>query len=214
MKSIRQELNFDPEFQNFLLQKPALSQDSLNTYTMTLVNFIKFTGEPFHKTVQELRTLQNDRIENNMIIRFNPNQSKINTLHYEFIDFLRRQGCGNTSIESYIRSLRAILNTLGIILPKAPKLNPKPKEWYVLTKADIKYVLDITSLPYRSLINFAAVTGLRVQDIVSLTIKDFMRATEDYHDCTEVDDFLDSAEDGMIGFWELIPHKTGRLNIP
>ena len=31
---------------------------------MTLVNFIKFTDEPFYKTVPELRTLQNDRIEN------------------------------------------------------------------------------------------------------------------------------------------------------
>lgn len=107
MKSIREKLNFDPEFQNFILQKPTLSQESLNAYTMTLVNFIKFTDEPFYKTVQELRTLQNDRIENNMIIRFNPNQSRINTLHYEFIEFLRNQGCSNTSIESYVRSLRA-----------------------------------------------------------------------------------------------------------
>ena len=64
MKSIREKLNFDPEFQNFMLQKPTLSQE------------IKFTDEPFYKTVQELRTLQNDRIENNMIIRFNPNQSE------------------------------------------------------------------------------------------------------------------------------------------
>lgn len=107
MKSIREKLNFDHEFQNFILQKPTLSQESLNAYTMTLVNFIKFTDEPFYKTVQELRTLQNDRIENNMIIRFNPNQSRINTLYYEFIEFLRNQGCSNTSIESYVRSLRA-----------------------------------------------------------------------------------------------------------
>ncbi len=113
MKSIREKLNFDPEFQNFILQKPTLSQESLNAYTMTLVNFIKFTDEPFYKTVQELRTLQNDRIENNMIIRFNPNQSRINTLHYEFIEFLRNQGCSNTSIESYVRSLRARENEIN-----------------------------------------------------------------------------------------------------
>ena len=153
MKSIREKLNFDPEFQNFILQKPTLSQESLNAYTMTLVNFIKFTDEPFYKTVQELRTLQNDRIENNMIIRFNPNQSRINTLHYEFIEFLRNQGCSNTSIESYVRSLRAILNTLGIILPKTPNFNSRPKDWYVLTKSDIKYVLDISTVHYKALIN-------------------------------------------------------------
>ena len=214
MKSIREKLNFDPEFQNFILQKPTLSQESLNAYTMTLVNFIKFTDEPFYKTVQELRTLQNDRIENNMIIRFNPNQSRINTLHYEFIEFLRNQGCSNTSIESYVRSLRAILNTLGIILPKTPNFNSRPKDWYVLTKSDIKYVLDISTVHYKALINFAAVTGLRVQDIASLTVKDFMTATEEYHGCSEVDDFLDSSPEGMIGFWELFPHKTRRLNVP
>ena len=32
MKSIREKLNFDPEFQNFILQKPTLSQESLNAY--------------------------------------------------------------------------------------------------------------------------------------------------------------------------------------
>ena len=198
MKSIREKLNFDPEFQNFILQKPTLSQESLNAYTMTLVNFIKFTDEPFYKTVQELRTLQNDRIENNMIIRFNPNQSRINTLHYEFIEFLRNQGCSNTSIESYVRSLRAILNTLGIILPKTPNFNSRPKNWYVLTKSDIKYVLDISTVHYKALINFAAVTGLRVQDIASLTVKDFMTATEEYHGCSEVDDFLDSSPENIL----------------
>ena len=41
-----------------------------------------------------------------------------------------------------------------------------------------------------------------------------MTATEEYHGCSEVDDFLDSSPEGMIGFWELFPHKTRRLNVP
>ena len=212
-RNIREELMADPEFQNFLLQRPALTEDSKHTYVVSLINFVRFTGQPFYKTVYELRSIQNDRIENNTIIRFNPNQSKINLLQFEFIDHLQKSGCRNTTIDSYLKCIRAILNALGVILPKAPKLNPRPKDWYLLSKEDIKYVLDVSSLRYKAIINFAAVTGLRAYDLSNLTIKDFMLATQDYHGCSEVEDFLESAPKGMIGFWQLIPHKTQRLNL-
>lgn len=214
IENIREAICNDPEFQNFLLQRPTLSRDSKKDYYVSVVAFMKFTGEPFYKTIHELRSLQNDRIENNVIIRFNPNQSKINMLQFEFIDFLKRTGCRATSIESYLKSLRTIFNALGIILPKFPSLNAKPKVWYMLTKEDLKYVLDVCTLQYKAVINFAAVTGMRLYDISSLTIRDFMIATEEYHGCSEVEDFLDSAPDGMIGFWEFFPHKTKRLNVP
>ena len=213
MKEFEHELMNDPEFQNFLLQKPTLSQYSLTTYVSTLETFVRFTGEPFYRTVHELRSLQNDRIENNLIIRFNPNQSKVNLLHYEFIDYLRKQGCRNGTIETYLRCLRSILGTLGVILPKGPKLNAVPKDWYLLTKEDIKYVIDISNIHYKAIITFAACTGLRRYDLCSLTIKDFMDATREYHECTEIGEFLDSAPEGMIGFWELTPHKTQKQNI-
>lgn len=129
-------------------------------------------------------------------------------------DYLRKQGCSNVSIETYLRVLRAVLSALGVILPKIPKLNPVPRQWYLLSKEDLKYIMGITNLQFRALINFAAVTGLRITDICLLTVKDFMDATADYHDCSEVEDFLDCAPEGMMGFWELMPNKTKKLNVP
>ena len=214
MDNIRKQIYDDPEFNSFMLQKPSLTPGSIDTYIASLVRFVGFTGEPLYRTVHELRSMQNDRIENSMIIRFNPNQSRINIMQYEYIEYLRRQGCNATTISHYLRILRIFLSTVGIILPKKPKFNSMPREWYLLTKEDIRYVLNITSLSYKALITFAAATGLRLQDICSLTVKDFMKATGDYHDCTEVEDFLDSAPKGMMGYWELIPNKTKRLNIP
>ena len=213
MEDINERLLNDPEYQNFMMLKPSLAEESVNAYTTPLIHFMRFTNEPLYKTVHELRSMQNDRIENNVIIRFNPNQSKINMLQYEYIDFLRSVGCRDSTINYYIRVLRIFLNTLGIILPKAPKLNAERNGWYLLSKEDLKYVLDVSNVYYKALINFAAVTGLRVNDIASLSVRDFMVATEEYHDCTEVEDFLNSAPKGMIGFWELVPHKTRRLNI-
>jgi hypothetical protein len=63
MKTFRQQLLEDPEFQNYLLQRPNLTESSLNSYLNAATNFVRFTGEPFYKTVHELRSLQNDRIE-------------------------------------------------------------------------------------------------------------------------------------------------------
>ena len=120
MEISKQQVLNDPEYKNFLLQKPTLSQASKDSYVVALKNFMEFTGEPFYKTIHELRSLQNDRIENNVIIRFNPNQSKINLLHYEFIDYLINNNCSSVTLNSYITRMRAIFNTLGIILPKFP----------------------------------------------------------------------------------------------
>ena len=59
MKSIREKLNFDPEFQNFILQKPTLSQESLNAYTMTLVNFISI--ESYVRSLRAYFRMDDDR---------------------------------------------------------------------------------------------------------------------------------------------------------
>ena len=45
--SKHQVLN-DPEYKNFLLQKPILSQASKDSYVVALKNFMEFTGEPFY----------------------------------------------------------------------------------------------------------------------------------------------------------------------
>lgn len=213
MTELRNQVMNDPAFKEFLLQKPALSQASIESYIVALVNFVDFTGKPFYQTVDELRELQNDRIENNIIIRFNPNQSKIKMLHYEFINYLKEKGSSDVTLNSYTRRMRALFNALGLFLPKYPDITYTPRKWYVLTKEDIKYVLDCSNVHYKAIINFAAVTGLRITDICSLKVKDFMKATSDYHSCSEVEDFLDAQIEGMMGFWELRPHKTQKNNI-
>lgn len=213
METLRNKVINDPEFKEFLQQKPSLSEASIDSYIVALVRFIDFTKEPFYKTIYELRDLQNDRIEDNVIIRFNPNHSKVKMLQYGFIDYLRECGSSEVTVNSYIRRLRAIFTTCGIILPKYPDLNPVPKEWYLLSKDEIKYVLDCSNVHFGATVNFLAVTGLRLRDVCNLTIKDFMIATEEYHDCKELEDFLASAPEGMMGYWELKPNKTKKLNI-
>ena len=213
MEDLRKQVINDPEFKDFLQQKSSLSEASIDSYIVALIRFIEYTKEPFYKTIYELRNLQNDRIEDNVIIRFNPNQSKVRMLHYGFIDHLRKCGSSEVTVNSYIRRLRAILTTCGIILPKYPDLNPIPREWYVIDKEDIKYVLSYSNIHFRAVLNFLAVTGLRITDACALTIKDFMVATQEYHNCTELDDFLASAPQDMMGYWELKPNKTKKLNI-
>ena len=128
MDDIRKQIYDDPEFNSFMLQKPSLTPGSIDTYIASLVRFVGFTGQPLYKTVHELRSMQNDRIENSMIMRFNPNQSRINIMQYEYIEYLRMQGCNATTTSHYLRILRLFLSTVGIILPKKPKFNTMPKE--------------------------------------------------------------------------------------
>ena len=55
---------------------------------------------------------------------------------------------------------------------------------------------------------------MRISDALSLTIGDFMKATQEYHNCVDVNDFIDNAPADMIGTWYFHPRKTIKFKIP
>ena len=88
------------------------------------------------------------------------------------------------------------------------------KKWYLLTKEDFKYILNDSPLIHASLIKFLMSSGMRISDALNLTIGDFMKATQEYHNCVDVNDFIDNAPADMIGTWYFHPQKTRKFQIP
>ena len=62
------------------------------------------------------------------------------------------------------------------------------------TKSDIRRACDISSLDFIAVILFISSSGCAKAETLSLTVGDFIKATEDYHDGGSFDDILHSLE--------------------
>ena len=62
------------------------------------------------------------------------------------------------------------------------------------TKSDIRKACDISSLDFIAVILFISSSGCAKAETLSLTVGDFIKATEDYHDGGAIDDVLHSLE--------------------
>ncbi|PWB87895.1 tyrosine-type recombinase/integrase [Methanobrevibacter thaueri] len=154
----------------------------------------------------------NERIRE---IRFDVNNkdSKINKYLNQFVDYCRQRNNKNVTINGQRSLIIAFLREFGVLIPKIKKLEDDSDDWYLLTKEDYNYLLQDMSLVHISLANFLTSTGMRIGDALSLSISDFMKATEEYHDFVDVEDFIDNAPEDMIGQWVFEPHKTERHGV-
>ena len=196
------------------VQKKNITPETLRSYNIALCHFCNANAKRFDELIDEVKEEQYPYIDDNgRIHEYDPNFGKIDDYIYSMVPYLTERGNNNNSIEININRLRAVLNALSIKLPKKIEFPKEDDDWYVLTKDEIKYVLNISYLHHQAAIVFIAHTGIRLKDVTSFKIQDFMKATERYHHCTEIDDFLEKAPDDMWGFWEFIPNKTKKHNI-
>ena len=151
--------------------------------------------------------------EQGRIHEYNPEYGNIDTYLNNTVTYLQTKGNSNHSIHSHMVRIRTVLTSLGVKLPAKVELEKDRKDWYVLSKEDIKYVLSISPLHHQALICFLAHTGIRIGDVRNLRISDFMEATYKYHECTEIDDFLEKAPENMMGYWQFKPQKTIKHDI-
>lgn len=196
------------------LQKKNITPETLKSYNIALVHFCNANNKRFDEIIDEVKEEQYPYIdEKGRIHEYDPNFGKIDDYIYSVVTYLTERNNSNSSIEININRLRAVLNALSIKLPKKIEFPKDDDEWNVLTTDEIKYVLNISYLHHQAAIVFMAHTGIRLKDVTSFKIQDFMKATEKYHHCTEIDEFLEKAPQDMMGFWEFIPHKTKKHNI-
>lgn len=209
----REDILKDKSYQKYV-KKKNITQTTLDTYVFSLVQFCNANNKTFDEIVQEVLDEQYPFIdEDGRIHEYNPEYGKIDNYLYNTAMYLKNKGNSNHSTYAHLARIRSVLSSLNIKLPNILELEKDTKDWYVLSKEDIKFVLGICALHHQALITFMAHTGIRIGDVRNLTIEDFMKATYKYHECSEIDDFLEKAPKDMIGYWQFIPQKTKKHNI-
>ena len=209
----REDILKDKSYQKYV-KKKNITQTTLDTYVFSLVQFCNANNKTFDEIVQEVLDEQYPFIdEDGRIHEYNPEYGKIDNYLYNTAMYLKNKGNSNHSTYAHLARIRSVLSSLNIKLPNILELEKDTKDWYVLSKEDIKFVLGICALHHQALITFMAHTGIRIGDVRNLNIEDFMKATYKYHECSEIDDFLEKAPKDMIGYWQFIPQKTKKHNI-
>ena len=197
------------------VKKKNITQKTLDTYIFSLLQFCKANNKELDHIIKEVLEEQYPYIdEQGRIHEYNPEYSLIENYINNTVDYLKMKGNKNNSIYAHLVRIRAVLTALNIKLPNQVELEKDDEDWNVLSKEDIKFVNSISPLHHQALITFMAHTGIRTGDAIKvLTIEDFMKATYKYHQCTELDQFLEKAPMDMIGYWEFIPKKTKKYNV-
>ena len=204
----KQDIIESKSYQKYV-KKKNITEKTLGNYTFSLLQFCKANNKPLDNIIKEVLEEQLPYIdEQGRIHEYNPEYGLIDSYINNTINYLKTKGNSDHSIHAHMMGIRAVLTSLGVKLPAKVELEKNSKDWYVLSKEDIRFVLSISALHHQALITFMAHTGIRSGDIRDFRISDFMNATYKYHHCTEIDDFLEKAPEGMIGYWQFKPQKT------
>lgn len=201
------------------LFKKVISNDLAPTTKRNKINYTKkfcsFMGETFEKIVLNMKKEEyGELIDGYKIIPYNVENSYTKDCLDGFKNYLESQELKESTIKIIINTVRTVLKEFNIILPKPPKFKKNNESSLnLLTQEDISYVLSQSNIHTQAFIVFAATTGLRLSDICNLTIKDYLYAVKKYHNCSSVDEFVNTAPLNMIGYWELYPQKTKKHGV-
>ncbi|WP_407453113.1 hypothetical protein [Methanobrevibacter sp.] len=218
-------------FKNFLRSKPNITKATIIHYTSALIKFHKAIEEPLETIIANCKNQQDKVIETttnttvdekgNTIIEktitefdVNRPEAYINIYINTFIDYCKKTGIKNNSINNYLTQISAVLLFYGVKLPNIEKFKRQTPSWNLLQKEDFKFIIQDSILSHAGLIKHLESTGMRLRDALSISLGEYMIATSEYHNYTDVNDFIDNAPQDMIATWEFIPEKTKKFNIP
>ena len=193
-----------------------LSPYSVTTYHSTIKQFCNCIGKTYYDIVHEIKELQNDKIIDNKIIRYNPNDSLINDYIRKYMVYLTNRGNKKSTINLKTKHILQLLRKSNIETPKINfKSEAKQSKVRLITTDDIRYILKNSSIHHKAMITFMASTGVRRYDVINtFKIEDFIEACSDYTDAIFLDDFLEEAPQNMIPYFEFIPNKTKKTGLP
>ena len=123
----------------------------------------------------------------------------------DFRSFLLDSGLSISTVRTYFSRIKTFYRHFEIELPYLNDI--KFDEEYLSsyfdlpTRGDIRKVCSISSNAFRALVLFISSSGCAKAETLSLTVGDFVKASDDYHDGGSIDDVLNC----LIGRRDVVP---------
>lgn len=201
---------------DYCKEKSDLSEETITKYKVVLKQFSHANNESIEYIVKNCLEDQESLIVNGKLVESSPNSPSSCVKKYlnNFEEYCLEKGNTQATVNDKIKNIRTFLKYYDVKLPNLSKKRDDRKKWYPLSKEDLKFIIGISENYDKAILTFMLSTGFRRLDVINFTISDFMEATKEYHSFVDVDEFIDNAPDDMIGYWDFIPHKTLRTQIP
>lgn len=130
---------------------------------------------------------------------------KIKSRLLDFRSFLLDSGLAISTVRTYFSRIKTFYRHFEIELPYLNDIKFDEEylsSYYDLpTKGDIRNVCSISSNAFRALVLFISSSGCAKAETLSLTVGDFVKASDDYHDGGSIDDVLSC----LIGRRDIVP---------
>lgn len=123
----------------------------------------------------------------------------------DFRSFLLDSGLAISTVRTYFSRIKTFYRHFEIELPYLNDIKFDEEylsSYYDLpTRGDIRKVCSISSNAFRALVLFISSSGCAKAETLSLTVGDFVKASDDYHDGGSIDDVLNC----LIGRRDVVP---------
>ena len=123
----------------------------------------------------------------------------------DFRSFLLDSGLSISTVRTYFSRIKTFYRHFEIELPYLNDIKFDEEylsSYYDLpTRGDIRNVCSISSNAFRALVLFISSSGCAKAETLSLTVGDFVKASDDYHDGGSIDDVLNC----LIGRRDIVP---------
>ena len=93
-----------------------IAEQSKKTYAKSLKLFCEHVGKPYSEIVSEIKAEQFDRIDDNRIIRYNPNEGVVNEYIVGFLNHYKEKGNKESTLSIKEKHIRTCLKKSEIIL--------------------------------------------------------------------------------------------------
>lgn len=190
-------------FNKKALKGTNLSERSKVAYTGILNQFSEANNKTLQTLLQEAKEDQTPYLNNrNQIIMPDIDSSRLSEQVTHFIETQKQQKNQPQTINDKLSKIKSFFKFNKLEFPNF-KLQTEKQTVKILSKEQIGEILKNMSTKQRAMYGFLLATGMRISDMVKLTIEDFMEAIG-------VDDikYLIHTEVNNVGYWEFVPQKT------
>ena len=203
-KITRKEIQNDLFFQEFCMTR-NLKESTIQRYVACLLVYVKL----HNKTLTELIEEADAEEENHVRL----SKTKLKKRILLFKKYLQDNNYNNSTINSYITSIKTVYATFDITVPKIPH-NKTRKQSYkeIIQKEDIITALNTcTNNKHKAIILFMCSSGTGAGETCNLTIQDFIEATSEYHNETRIEHVITALQnrEDIIPVWHITRIKTG-----
>lgn len=185
-----------------------LSEGSKKTYKTAIKDYTNFNNLTIEELINEADEEEEQRIRSK--------NRKISKRLKQYQNHKIKQKASYNTINSLFVKIRTFYRHFGIEIPYIPPANIKKEhhERYsdIPTIKHIKQVINsISNKKHKAIILFMSSSGTAANETINLTVKDFFKATEKYHDNnTDIDEILYQLnnQNDIVPLFDIIRLKT------